>query len=111
MDLKNHFRKIREVEANLSQGDPVLKSLATSNGGKAGVLIQTPRAVAARMIVEGSAVIATDEEAVAYFEQQEAARKRTQEQDYAKNLLLALASDSELRLSTQSKAGKTTPVK
>jgi len=69
MDLKNYYRKIREVRAGIPEEWPVLVSRATPEGGQAGVLLEASREVAARMIVEGMAELATPEQAAALRKQ------------------------------------------
>ena len=47
MDLRAYYRKLREVEASISEEHVVLVSLATPEGGKPGVRTEAPRAIAA----------------------------------------------------------------
>ena len=68
MDLKVYYRKIRDTEAGLPEGASVVVSNETADGGKAGVGSEVPRGVAARMLVEGAAHIATAEEAQEYYD-------------------------------------------
>ncbi len=79
MDLRVFYQKIREVEESLSADSVVLVSLETPDGGKAGVRTEVPRSLAARMVVEGRARIASDEDA-AEFREQTAEAKRTADQ-------------------------------
>lgn len=58
MDLKSYYRKIREVELAIEDEWPLVVSLATRDGGRAGVLTEVPRMLAAKLIVDGIAVIA-----------------------------------------------------
>ena len=66
MDLRAYYRKIRDTEAQLPAGACVVVSHDTADGGKAGVVSEVPRGVAARMVVEGAVRIATPEEAAGY---------------------------------------------
>jgi hypothetical protein len=85
MDLRSYYRKVREAEAALKGNEVVLVSLATSEGGKEGVLTEAPRGVAAKLIAEGRARVATKEEADEFreglreardqYEQEEASRR------------------------------------
>jgi hypothetical protein len=68
MDLRAYYKKLRLIEAGLTGEEFVMVSLATPEGGKAGVLTEVPRAVAARLLAEGCAELATEEEAKAYRE-------------------------------------------
>ncbi len=85
MDLRAYYRKLREVEASIAETHVVLVSLVTPEGGKAGVLTEAPRAVAAKMIAESRARLASDEESEEFrksmreakdkFDREEAARQ------------------------------------
>lgn len=85
MDLRSYYRKLREVEATIPDEHVVLVSLATPEGGKAGVRTEAPKAIAAKLIAEGRARLANTEEAEEFrsgirqakekFDQEEAARR------------------------------------
>jgi hypothetical protein len=78
MDLTAYYLKVREVEAPLT--DPcVVVSLETPDGGKAGVRMEVPRRVGARMIVDRTARGATEDE-TREFQQEKAEAKRAAEQ-------------------------------
>lgn len=55
MDLKMYYEKVRETKAKIASEYVVVASLETPDGGKAGVLTEVPRALAARMFVDGLA--------------------------------------------------------
>ena len=66
MDLKQYFRKIRQIEASLSEIFPLVVSLETPDGGKPGLVSEISRELAAKMIVEGRALLASEEEKELY---------------------------------------------
>lgn len=99
MDLRQYFRKIREVEASITEAYPLVTSLATEDGGKAGVTCEVPRYEAARTIVEGRARLATDEEKSAHLEAVRAGLKAAEEADAARRLQIGMLFSAE-RLST-----------
>ncbi len=66
MDLRVYFEKIREAEREMTSDFVTVVSNATSDGGKAGVMTEVTRSVAARMIVEQSARAASPEETEEY---------------------------------------------
>jgi hypothetical protein len=67
MDLRMYYQKIREVEEKLA--DPVVMvSLETADGGKAGMRTEVPKRVAAKLVVEGRARVADEDEARAFHE-------------------------------------------
>ena len=96
MDLKQYFRKLREAEAFLSDPYPVVVSLETADGGKPGVPTEVPRHVAARMIVEAQAVLASEEETEAYRSQRIAAKQAVEKAELAKRVQVAIISDPDL---------------
>jgi hypothetical protein len=72
MDLRGYYQKIREIEAKIAEAFAVIVSLESSDGGKAGTQTEVSRALAAKMIVEGLARLATPEEKRAFESQREA---------------------------------------
>ena len=64
MNLRAYYQKIREMAAELEpEGASVwLTSLATPDGGRAGVVVEAPRELAAKLIVEGKSRKATPDE-------------------------------------------------
>lgn|SRR5437764_6940505 len=97
MDLKQYFRKIRQIEAGLIDRFPLVVSLETSDGGKAGVLSEISREQAAKMIVEGRAVLASEEEKELYRKQQAKAKQAADKAELAKRVQVAIISDRELK--------------
>ena len=68
MEVKTYYRKLREIEATLPD-EVILVSKETAEGGRAGRFTEAPRAVAARLIVEGVAEQAREADAERYREQ------------------------------------------
>jgi len=66
MDVKAYYQKIREVENQLPAGEVVIVSLDTPDGGRAGRAMEADRRLAAKMIVDGRARVATPEEVEAF---------------------------------------------
>ena len=86
MDLRVYYRKLREVESALSGSFIVLVSVATPDGGKAGVLTETTRHVAAKQIADGRARVATEEEAATYHSENLRKRRELTEFEQANRL-------------------------
>jgi len=63
MNLRSYYQKIRETADGLEAGDVWVESLATPDGGKAGVFTQVSRQLAAKLIVDGKARLANAESA------------------------------------------------
>jgi hypothetical protein len=58
MNLRSYYQKIRDTAEGLAVGDVWVESVATADGGKAGVFTQVSRQLAAKLIVEGKAKLA-----------------------------------------------------
>ena len=96
MDLRDFFKRIREIEATIENAYTLVVSHDTTDGGKGGVATETPRNIAARLIAEGRARMATPEEIVVH---QEAIRLAVEEADkaaLADRVQVALVSDADL---------------
>jgi hypothetical protein len=63
MDLRAFFQKIRTIAATIPGKDTVVASLETSDGGRADQLVEVARDVAAKLIAQGKARLATSDEA------------------------------------------------
>ncbi len=75
MDLRAYYQKVRETESAMTSPYAVVVSLATPDGGKAGVVTEVPTPIGARMVVEGAARQATETEVRNFREQQTAAKQ------------------------------------
>lgn len=104
MDLRQYFRKIRDVEASLSEPFPIVISLETADGGKAGTICEVPRSIAAKMIVEGRAVLADDTERERYRQHQLDAKGASERADLAQRLHLSLVSERHPNAKPNSKS-------
>ncbi|HLH19245.1 MAG TPA: hypothetical protein VKX45_18630 [Bryobacteraceae bacterium] len=81
MNLRTYFQKIHETEGQISGDHTVVVSNETPDGGKAGVKTEVPKRVAAKMVVDGAARLASEDEAAEFRSAQaqaaEEAKKRT----------------------------------
>jgi len=105
MDLKAYYRKIRETQAAIEDEFPVIKSLASEGGGKRGVLTEAPRALAAKMLVDGAAELASAEEAKAFREKAEEEQRREMERRKAEQVQFTVLTESDLRALQRSSRG------
>lgn len=62
MDVRAYYQKIRKMEAELPERFVVIVSRETPDGGKAGVMTEVARSLAAKLIVEDQARLASPEE-------------------------------------------------
>lgn len=90
MDLRTYYSKVRDAEATLAGEHFVMVSLATSEGGKEGVLTQAPRPIAARLIAEARARVASEEEAREFHEIHRAAKERYDQEEAASRVQVVM---------------------
>jgi hypothetical protein len=81
MDLRVYYQKIRTLEAELPDPFVVVVSRETTDGGKAGIKTDVPRRLAARLIVEGRADLASLEEAAQFKAERERDLKAAEEME------------------------------
>lgn len=96
MDLRVYYRKVREVMEAIAGEFAVIVSRETPDGGKPGVMSETSRAIAARLVVDGRARLATKEEAAEFAEQEELNRLKAEEDLAPARWPVAVLSDSDL---------------
>ncbi len=101
MDLRQYFKKLRDVEAGIEEEFPFVVSLETSDGGKPGVVSEVSRELAAKAIVSGQAVLAADDQKRIYLELQAQRKKAVQKAELAKRLQIAIVSEPELEPARQ----------
>jgi hypothetical protein len=89
MDLRVYYQKIRKIEAGITEPFVVVVSRETPDGGKPGVKADVSRSVAARLVAEEKAELATPEEAAQFRADTESAWKASQQE--------AALSEAELR--------------
>jgi hypothetical protein len=86
MDLRTWYKKVRDAEAGLTGEHFVMISLATSEGGKEGVRTEVPRSIAARLIAETRARVASEEEALEFHEENRLALEQYKQEEAAKRV-------------------------
>lgn len=97
MDLQIYYKKIHEVEENLKDPSVVVISLATPDGGREGVRTEVSRRIAAKMIVEGAARMATADEARQFQEEKAEAKRQADQVAAASRMQFTVISPNELR--------------
>jgi hypothetical protein len=107
MDMRVFYQNIHDAAAAIEEPFPIVISLATGDGGRAGAPSEVTRQVAAKMIVEGSARRASPEEAQQFRERQiEAKRAADQAAASARVQLTVLTTDDLDRLRNPGKHTK-----
>ena len=97
MDLRAFYQKLRQIEQSISEPHVVLVSHETPDGGRPGVLTETPKALAARMIAEGIARLASTEEASTFRENVAEATRRAEQAMAASRMQVTVLSEADLR--------------
>lgn len=110
MDVKQYYRKVREVEVTVSDPYPLVMSLETSDGGKAGRVSEVSRELAAKLIVEGRVVLASEQDKELYHQRQAAMKKAADKAEFARRVQVAIVSDSDLLSRTPENKGKDLPL-
>ena len=79
MDLRQFYQKIKVFEEGIKSDEVIVVSHETPDGGKAGVISEVKRSLAARMLAEAKVRLATEDEIQLFHQDKESAFKRGQE--------------------------------
>ena len=96
MDLRLYYQKIRDAAAKIEEEFPVLVSRETGDGGKAGTLTEVPRRIAAKMVVEGIAQVASPAQKQSFLNAQAEAKRVADQLSAAAQVHVTVLSSSEL---------------
>ncbi len=107
MELKVYYQKLRQIEGSIAEPHVVVVSLETPEGGRAGMLTEVPRPLAAKLIVEGGARLATEEETNGFRERIWGARRLAEESAAASRIQVTVVSGSQEDGKRQKVKGKT----
>jgi hypothetical protein len=97
MDLRMFYQKLRKIEQEITDEHVVVVSHETSDGGRPGQLSEAPRSIAARLLVEGRAHLATAEESAAFRAASQRALEDAQQRLMAEKVQVNVISDADLR--------------
>jgi hypothetical protein len=103
MDLKGYYQKIRELERGFTDAYPVVVSQQTPDGGVAGVKTEVPGHLAAKMIAEGQARLASEQEAREFQDQKAEAKRIAEQLGPSKHMQLTVVSQRDPRTRRGSK--------
>jgi len=107
MDLKLYYQKIREIQAKIGEPHAVVVSNETQDGGKAGQKTEVSAALAAKMIVEGTAQLANADDARAFRQAMAETKRAADEADAATKMQVTLVPTADLsRLRGAARPGK-----
>lgn len=96
MDLKHYYQKIRDMESRISDPFGVVVSLETVDGGQPGTITEVVPRMAAKMVVDGTARLATPEEKKRFHEQKAEAHRAAKQAAEAGKVQLSVLSTTEL---------------
>ena len=96
MDPTVYYQKVRAQEAAIKDEFPVLTSLATADGGRDGVQTEAPRLIAARMLVNGEARLASDGEKKSFRAAQAEGKRVAEERLAMSQLQLSVVPTADL---------------
>jgi hypothetical protein len=96
VDLRVFYQKIRKLETELDGDFMVVVSQETGDGGRPGQMVEVARPLAARMIVEGRARLATPEERKARQSALERAAEAAKRRDLVEKARVRLLSDADI---------------
>ena len=97
MDLQLYYQKIRDFASTIKEEFPVVMSRETADGGRYGVLSEVGVRLAAKMVVEGTARLATTEEAEAFREANAEAKRIADNEAAAAKVQVTVVSSDELK--------------
>lgn len=97
MDLRSYYTKLRDEEAMLTGEHLVVASLKTSEGGKEGVFTEVPRRVAAKLIAEVRARVATEEESERFYAAHREAKAQYEMDEAARRVQVMVIPSQDLR--------------
>ena len=107
MDLQAYYQSIRETEEKIADEFPLVLSMVTADGGKGGTKTEVPRRLAAKLLVEGLARLASKDEVKAYRETLAEAKRLAERAAAAARLQLTVLSTTELdRLRSEARSTK-----
>jgi uncharacterized Fe-S cluster-containing radical SAM superfamily enzyme len=97
MDLRAFYQKLRKIEREIADVHVVVVSHETPDGGRPGQLAEVSRGIAARLIVEGRARLATIEEAAEFRAAAQKALQDAQQRQMADKVQVNVISEADLR--------------
>ena len=97
MDLKLFYQKLRKIEQEIADPHVLVVSQETPDGGRAGQKSEVSRGIAARLIVESRARLATAEEVAEYRAAIEQARHEADQRTMAQKIQVSVVSEADFR--------------
>lgn len=93
-----YYQNVKQTRAKLPEPYVFVTSMETTNGGKQGVISEVETALAARMIVDGSARESTPEEIAAHLAACEQLRAAAKEDELRSRLRVTLVNEPDFHM-------------
>jgi hypothetical protein len=97
MDIRAFYQKARQVAETIAEAYAVVISLPTPDGGREGVASEVARALAALLVVEGKARLATAEEAQEFRTRAAEAKVAADQAAAASKVQITVLSEADFR--------------
>src|SRR5579871_6147705 len=104
MDLQVFYRKIRETIDKIEGLCAIVVSLESPDGGKAGVKTEVPKHIAAKMIIDGLARLASADEIRDFLAEKAEAKRKADQATAASRVQFVVMPPSEQRVSKGGRA-------
>jgi hypothetical protein len=95
MDMRIYYRKLHEMEETLPAEAVVVISLETPDGGKAGVMTEVSRRNAAKLLMDGRASLASDEETLRFREGLAEAKRAAEQLEASKRMQVTVVPSAD----------------
>ncbi|HUA18312.1 MAG TPA: hypothetical protein VMB25_06170 [Bryobacteraceae bacterium] len=97
MDLKVFYQKLKKIEQEITEPHVVVVSEETPDGGRAGQKTEVSRRLAAKLLLEGRARLASPPESEEYHAEVQKAVLEAQQRALADRVQVNVISEADLR--------------
>jgi uncharacterized Fe-S cluster-containing radical SAM superfamily enzyme len=97
MDLRMFYQKLRKIEQEIVDPHVVVVSNETPDGGRAGQKSEVSRNIAAKLVVEGKARLASVEEGTEYRSLIDQAIQAAEQRNLAQKIQVNVVSEADFR--------------
>jgi hypothetical protein len=98
MDLRMFYQKLRKIEQEIADPHVVVVSNETPDGGRAGQKSEVSRNMAARLVVEGKARLASPEEGAEFRSAIEQGLQEAEQRVLAQKIQVNVVSEADFRM-------------
>jgi|GEM_PF-383542 len=92
MDVRQYYRKLREIESGITEPYLLVTSLETSDGGKPGIISEVSREDAAKLIIEGRVTRCSEIDEKLFFAKRAADKRAIEKAEMAHKLQVTIVS-------------------